>query len=61
MERLENSEIKNLASVHLGWKSTKKLQKINRGILMTDDRDNDRNNQEIVSWELSQKVSPYNY
>ena len=35
MERLENSEIKNLASVHLGGKSTKKLQKINRGILMT--------------------------
>ena len=28
---------------------------------MTDDRDNDRNNQERVSWELRQKASSYNY
>ena len=28
---------------------------------MTDDRDNDRNNQERVPWELRQKASSYNY
>ena len=61
MERLENSQIKNLASVNLGWKSTKKWQRLNREILMTDDRDNDRNNQERASWELRQKASSYNY
>lgn len=31
MERLENSQIKNLASMHLGWKSTKKMTEIKQG------------------------------
>ena len=31
MERLENSQIKNLASVNLGWKSTKKMTEIKQG------------------------------
>ena len=31
MERLENSQIKNLASVNLGWKSTKKVTEIKQG------------------------------
>ena len=31
MERLENSQIKNLGSVNLGWKSKKKMTEIKQG------------------------------